>query len=117
MTKQIPLTKGLFATVDDEDFKYLMQWNWCAIKGRKTFYAVRHDGILPFRKSVSMHSVIMDTPKGMKTDHKDNDGLNNTRKNLRICTNTQNLQNAKKHSDNTSGYKGVSWYERDKKWI
>lgn len=109
MTKQIPLTQGLLATVDDADFEWLNQWKWYAAKIGKTFYAVRADGKFPFRKHIYMHTEIMSTPKGMKTDHRDHDGLNNTRVNLRNCTHAQNQQNRDRLPNNTSGYKGVSW--------
>jgi hypothetical protein len=115
MTKRIPLTQGLFATVDDEDFVYLMQWRWYANKYGNTFYAVRTTK-LPFRKTILMHRVIMNTPNGMDVDHINGDGLHNVRANLRNCTTTQNLQNTRKRSDNTSGYRGVHWYKARGKW-
>lgn len=114
--KEIPLSQGLFATVDDADFDWLNQWKWHAAKIGKNFYAVRADGKFPFRKNTYMHAEIMNTPKGMKTDHVDLNGLNNTRNNLRVCTHSQNQQNRNRLPNNTSGYKGVSWNKRSKKW-
>lgn len=114
--KQIELTRGKFAIVDDTDFEWLYQWKWIAVKGRNTFYAVRGEGIFPFRKLVFMHRVIMNTPDGMETDHQDHNGLNNQRYNLRNCTRMQNSQNQKIFSNNTSGYKGVTWEKHIEKW-
>jgi hypothetical protein len=54
-----------------------------------------------------MHRIIANTPDGMETDHRDGDTLNNQVKNLRVCTHSQNLSNARKHINNTSGFKGV----------
>jgi hypothetical protein len=49
-------------------------------------------------------------------DHKDKDGLNNRIRNLRICSNAQNMGNTSKHVDGSSGYKGVSWHKQAQKW-
>lgn len=49
-------------------------------------------------------------------DHRDGDGLNNTRLNLRSASPSQNLQNASRRSDNTSGFKGVGWHGQSKRW-
>lgn len=61
----------------------------------------------------------MNAPKGLQVDHKNGNTLDCRRSNLRICTNAQNNQNKKKHRDNISGYKGVSffrWGNRSKRW-
>lgn len=49
-------------------------------------------------------------------DHRDGDPLNNKWDNLRDCSHSQNMCNARIRSDNKSGAKGVSWFARDKKW-
>jgi hypothetical protein len=51
-----------------------------------------------------------------QTDHKDGNRKNNAIKNLRDCTSTQNIFNAKKAKNNTSGHKGVCWHKKAKKW-
>jgi hypothetical protein len=53
---------------------------------------------------------------GKCTDHTNHDGRDNRKINLRICTNNENLRNRPKNCNNTSGFKGVSWHKRDKKW-
>jgi hypothetical protein len=53
-------------------------------------------------------------PKG--TDHRDTDPGNNKWDNIRPANQTQNLANARKRKDNTSGYRGVSWSKEKKKW-
>jgi len=108
MTKSIPLTKGKFAIVDDEDFEWLNQWVWHAEKSGNTFYAVRNKTIGYKRKTVlKMHRVIMNTPEGMETDHIDMDGLNNQKSNLRNATKAQNRKNRIVQRNNHTGYKGV----------
>ena len=49
-------------------------------------------------------------------DHLDRDPLNNKITNLRLCTQQQNQFNTSKRVNNTSGFKGVSWHKRGKKW-
>ena len=114
--KKIILTKQQVALVDDNDFEWLSQWKWCAISTRNGFYAVRRRP-MGGGPTISMHVVIMGTDKmNIEVDHVDNDGLNNQRFNLRIATHAQNLRNRGKNSNNTSGYKGVTWDKERKKW-
>jgi hypothetical protein len=100
MTKQIELTQGKFTTVDDEDFEYLSQWKWYATKNSKTWYAYRG-------KNIAMHREIVSCPQDMIIDHKDRDGLNNTKTNLRVCHKSDNTKNTSPFSK--SGYKGVAF--------
>ena len=90
--KEILLTQGLSTKVDIIDYDFLMQWKWLARKSRDTYYAERNSrkGECIKRTRISMHRVIMNTPDDMQTDHKDWDGLNNRRSNLRNCTINQN---------------------------
>lgn len=114
--KQIQLTQNKVTLIDNADYEYFNQWEWYALRSKngKTFYAVRNTGRSPHQKRVFMHREIMNTPIGMETDHRDGNGLNNQRDNLRVCTNTQNQANKGKQSNNTSGYKGVFW--NNEKW-
>jgi hypothetical protein len=109
MTKQIPLSQGKFAIVDDADYEWLNQWKWTADKSASsdTWYARRGEG-RPSRKKSHMHRVIMNAPDGMEVDHVNGDGLDNRRENLRICTRAQNAHNTGIHPRNTTGFKGVS---------
>lgn len=88
---------------------------WCAIPAhRGTFYAVRSvDGRL-----VYMHREILGLPRARRpqVDHRDHDGLNNRRENLRLATSSQNLANSRKPHRGTNRYKGVTRCERMGKW-
>jgi hypothetical protein len=108
--KEIPLTRGKTAIVDDADYEWLSQWKWCAgVGGSGTkCYAVRHQGTgIKKRKMVLMHRIITNTPDGMECDHINGNSLDNRRENLRICTHMENIRNRPLSKNNTTGYKGV----------
>lgn len=101
--KEIPLTQGYTAQVDDEDYEYLSQFTWCIGQG----YAVRHSSAK--LSCARMHRVILGAPKNMQVDHIDRNPLNNQRSNLRLCTASQNSCNAKSgRQKQSSNYRGVS---------
>jgi len=102
--KRIPLTHEQFAVVDDSDFEWLSQWRWYACRNCKCWYA--HTNING--RNVQMHQLLCVAPKGYEIDHKNNDGLDNRRDNLRICTHAQNIHNQKIQTrPKTSRFKGV----------
>lgn len=101
--------------VDDADFDWLNQWKWHASKrkrkGREVFYACRVDG-----QCIYMHRQIMGSPPGLQVDHRDGEGLNNQRYNLRRSTHAQNLSNSRKRAGCSSRFKGV-YSRRSGKWL
>lgn len=119
--KQIILTRGMVTQVDDEDFEWLNQWNWYAAKQGKKFYVSRRNG--KYGRLIHMHRLILGLPDDPKifADHKDRDGLNNQRDNLRIADRSQN--NSNRICIGSSGYLGVfrssakqeSWFARIRK--
>lgn len=113
--KEIQLTKGYSAIVDDEDYDFLMQWKWyarCQSAGMP--YAAR--GVRGNPKKIMMHDVIMNNNSGLTVDHINLDRLDNRKENLRLCTRIENSRNHPLRKDSTSGYKGVSWRADIKKW-
>lgn len=114
--REIILTQGKVALVDDADYEYLNQWKWHAHKRGNTFYAVRKAPRVNGKQSaIQMHQMIIGN--GIDSiDHRDGNGLNNTRANLRLATHQQNMFNKRIHKDNTSGLKGVSWHKPSDKW-
>jgi hypothetical protein len=114
--KQIPLTQGKVALVDDEDFEELNQFKWCANKMGKTFYAERGYRCSGKSKTELMHRQILNAPSGMEVDHINHNTLDNRRENIRICTLMQNRRNRKRTIGGSSRFKGVSWNKEIKKW-
>jgi hypothetical protein len=114
--KEIKLTQGKVAIVDDCDFDELSKFNWYAQKDKNTYYAVRHSpSVNGNHTKLRMHRVLVADDSFLQIDHINGDGLDNRRENLRIVTNRQNTQN--KHINKTSIYSGVSWFKRTNRWV
>ena len=108
--KTIPLTRGKFAFVDDDDFELVNKLRW---QFHPPGYAVHSTNGTKIR----MHHLIMGKPKlGLEIDHVNGNGLDNRRSNLRIANKSQNAANCQGHRNNTSGFKGVHFFKRKKKW-
>lgn len=107
MEWKIPLPQNKFAVVDEADGPWLIQWKWSIYKNRTgSFYAVRRD---KKNRPVYLHREILGLYFGdsRQGDHINGDTLNNSRNNLRIVTQAQNVRNRRIPRTNTSGYKGV----------
>jgi hypothetical protein len=121
MSNLIPLTRGLFATVDDWNFQWLNQFKWHAYRSRKngkwTWYAGRKVRLNDKSATQAMHRIIMGvTDSKIEVDHRDHDGLSNIESNLRLATFAENAYNTGASKRNTSGYKGASWDKSRGKW-
>ena len=119
MSKQIPLTQGKFAIVDDADFEWVNQWKWYAKKAYNTWYAVRNSQMVNGKRTgIRMHRVILGLNKGdsSEVDHKNHNGLDNRKDNIRICTHSQNQRNKICRIRKSSLYKGVHWSKTANKW-
>jgi len=114
--KEIPLTQGKVALVDDADFDRVNQFKWYAMFKKNVWYA-RRDVRDPKTKTdiaVYLHTFLTGYKR---TDHKDGDGLNNCQRNLRPVNRQQNTHSKRtKQKNTTSKYRGVSWSIRGRKW-
>ena len=118
--KEITLSRGKVALVDDEDFASVTQFKWYAWKHPKheKYYACRTVRLASGKRAmIKMHCFIL----GMiGVDHEDRDGLNNQRHNLRPANKRQNAANVPKLSrpnrPSTSKYKGVSKRKGSNLW-
>lgn len=112
--KEIPLTQGAIAIVDDEDFEHVSAYKWRVNRYRyvsyasHSYYIGRTESGRKEVGSVLMHRLIMNAPEGVEVDHRNGDGLDNRRANLRLCTVSQNQQNRIQLPRNTSGFRGVT---------
>lgn len=101
-----------YALVDDRDYPWLSKIKWSAHKQRAGYYAT----CVKKGAFIRMHRLIMKYPPGKVVDHIDGNTLNNQRKNLRICTHSQNQMNIGLKKNNTSGFKGVSFDKKSNKY-
>lgn len=115
--KEIPLTKGKVALVDDEDYTALMNYTWRAIEDGGNWYACMSMGSKSKQRRLMMHRILLQLtdPKEV-CDHKDGNGLNNQRDNIRKCSNQKNSCNRRMKRNNSIGYKGVIFKPKHKKY-
>ena len=105
--RKIPLTKGKFALIDDEDFGRVAKYSWYAHPSKNQWYAVRTQLIAGIRQWIPLARFIMKTPFGAIVDHINHDGLDNRKINLRTCTPLENSANRAPRATGSSKYKGV----------
>lgn len=106
------------AKIDAEDVPKIEKYKWYFHKGTgKSNYAATSIGNP--KKVLILSNVVMENENNPSViyDHKNRDGLNNYKSNLRKCTHRQNIQNRSRLCNNKSGYKGVSWCKDKKKWL
>jgi len=118
--KEVPLSAGKVALVDDEDYARVIAagawyYHQCGygVRNRRRTSPIRH---------YLLHRFILDTPPGQFVDHRNGNGLDCRRANMRLCTKRQNQQNSRKRRSMggripTSQYKGVSFDQRKGKWV
>lgn len=119
--KQINLTRGKIAIVDDEDYPEISKYKW-HVRPDSTrtncWYAARRIVIGNKITSISMHRALLNPPSSLIVDHIDGNGLNNTRENLRLIppNSFKNIANSRLRKDSRSGFKGVTWHSQGRKW-
>lgn len=112
--RYLHLTKGKVAQIDDQDWNKISHLKWSAQRRGRLWYAATYvkDDDKNYHP-VYLHRFILDAPSGVQVDHIDGNGLNCTRKNLRLASAVQNRRNSKRYANNKTGYKGVMFYKRD----
>lgn len=117
--KRIPLTQGFYALVSDVDYKRVSQMKWTAQRTKRPdcVYAVNGGVTVNGKRNrIWMHRFILDVPlnpgrrgpaRGFEVDHRDGNGLNNQRSNLRRATTVQNMRNSRVQNRSRTGFKGV----------
>jgi hypothetical protein len=116
-----PLRHRKVALVDDEDFALVSKFRWTAAVRRtvdgkiRTWYAVRVYSKNGKQHAVLLHRLITNALPKEKVDHRDGDGLNNRKLNIRRCTSQQNCRN-KFYGHGASKFKGVAWHGQMQRW-
>jgi hypothetical protein len=115
VVREIPLSRGLVALVDDADYDQVVApGSWYASPSGPNFYARKNCWRAGHYVAVFMHMLITGWPN---VDHRNGNGLDNQRANLRRSTRSQNMANRRTPCTNTSGFKGVHWHARCRKWV
>jgi hypothetical protein len=114
LIKEIQLTQGYIALVDDEDYEKVSQYKWYAENRLYSWYA--RTTIIKTRKNIYLHRFILNVKPDEEVDHINGNGLDNRRCNLRIVTHQQNMMNVKKRINGSSKYRGVFWDKEREKW-
>lgn len=110
----LPVSGGRFTKIDNEDYELLSKFTWYFwTDGVFCQQRIKETGK---KKTIRINRLIMKYPKSMVVDHINHDILDNRKCNLRICTIGQNDKNQKLRRTSTSGFKGVTWNTKDKKW-
>ena len=120
----VTLTHGKVANIDDQDYALVSVYQWSAIASRRGYrvlwYAIAASGTKG-GPPIYMHRLIMEPPRGTWIDHIDDDGLNNQRRNLRVCSRSQNLARVRKRifyrgRPTSSRYRGVNYQAQYDSW-
>ena len=117
MVVEVPLSKGKTTLIDRDDFERVTKHKWYLGSMGKGYAA--HSVWQPGgkTKAIYLHRFILDAPPGMEVDHINGDPLDNTRKNLRLCTHKQNTYNQRVQTRvKASRFRGVR-SSRGKRWI
>lgn len=107
--KTVPLTGGGEFLVDDDDYAWVSERSWYA-QGSYVYTWV--DG-----ENIALHRLLVGAGEGEVVDHRDGDGRNNQRANLRRCSQSNNQHNRRKHCTSSSRFKGVSWNKQARRWV
>ena len=105
-----------YAYVSEEDFENINQYKWCKYKEKSCKDLNYANGTID-QIPIKMHQLLLGpAPEGMIIDHRNNNGLDNRRENLRFVTPGQNSQNTLKREGTSSKYKGVVYEKKNKNW-
>lgn len=113
--KEIKLSNGMVAIVDNKDYEKVRDFHWYAHRGYTTHYAYcdkMEDGV---KKKIIMHRLLTGVQRGLVVDHINRNGLDNRRGNLRCCRGGLNVA-AGIFPKPRSGYRGVAKGKKDRGW-
>ena len=110
--KEIVLTKGKVALVDNDDFEMVSKKKWRFIERKDgTGYASRTEGKVGERFEWYMHWEIIGKPSnGLVVDHINRNKLDNRKENLRVITHRENLRNTDRAFSGAYRTKGKKYF-------
>lgn len=112
--KKIELINGKYTLVDDEDYRSLCGYKW-------RYFANKSGNVYVYtslnNRTIYMHREIMKTPPNMQVDHRNHNGFDNRKSNLRNCTGGQNNANSIKKPNTSSRWRGICFIKTTKKWM
>jgi hypothetical protein len=115
--REIPLTKGMVALVDDCDFENLSKYNWSVTWQGARYYAHRFAVINGKRTDAKMHRELLGLGRNhLEVHHKNGNGLDNRRGNLEILTPQDHRSFHGDRASNTSGHRGISKNKNTNRW-
>lgn len=114
--KQIPLTKGYFALIDDEDIERVSKHKWRALTRPTTKNVYACTGQTRKKNFIQLHRFIMNADPNQKVDHENRQTLDCQKINLRFCTHAENMRNRTSAHNSTSQFLGVSLCKKTNKW-
>jgi hypothetical protein len=116
--RKIDLGEREWAIVDPQDYYWLSNFKWSVVGYDEHIYAARIIRKTEYGriKTVYLHREIMKAPKGLLVDHRNNDGLDNRRTNLRLATHSQNCCNRPKKANTSSRFTGVFFMKQRNRW-
>lgn len=110
----IPLNHDLAALIDATDADRVLARDWYAVWQHNRWYV--HSWGNDARRPILLHRFVIDAPDGVLVDHRNGDGLDCRRANLRQCDHFGNMQNARLSRANTTGFKGVTFHAKSQRW-
>lgn len=110
--KKLKLPGDQVCLVDTEDFELVSKYKWTLLNSNGFYARTGTSG-----NSLLMHRLILKAPKNMIVDHVNHNGLDNRKKNLRICSHIENCRNQKKRADSTYNFKGIQRTKNKKKEV
>jgi hypothetical protein len=115
--RRLYLGQGKWTLLDVKDYYRLRFLKWVVYGNGTNLYAIRLQFTEPNKTStVYMHREIMNPPAGLVVDHRNCDGLDNRRSNLRFATHAQNTRNRRKKKNGSSQFLGVYFNKEKSTW-
>jgi hypothetical protein len=115
-TVKYQINDDTYVLIDEEDVAHVERYKWSPRVHERTTYAQANVWRNDQRSTLVLHRFIARAQDNEHVDHRNGDGLDCRKANLRTCLKFQNNRNARVRTDNTSGYKGVSWWKHGERW-